>query len=46
MLFGAFGENPHYGHVVEDPNHGENGCFNVNIKQLVHFSETFIQNVI
>lgn len=45
-LFGEYREDPSFNKIVEDPYYGGKNGFDVNFKQITHFSEVFIKRVL
>lgn len=46
MLFGEFRTDTSFNRVVEDPYYGGDEGFELNFRQLTHFSEVFVDKAV
>lgn len=46
LLFGEFREDDKFNRVVDDPYYGGDSGFELNFKQLTHFSEVFLKQAL
>lgn len=46
MLFGEFREDPKFQVIVDDPYYGGKDGFEINYRQITHFSNVFLKRIL